>query len=79
MNWNRRYVVYARAHGQTPEQMGSSDVQLWPGGRMTGYIVWIEERWSEYRALRGWIRQYPLSPADHAAFDAWLEASHGAA
>lgn len=58
-----RYVAYCRAHwAATPEAMLARDEAVWPGGCMTGYILWITRKW------RKWT-----GPAwDHDGFDAWL-------
>lgn len=66
-----RYVAYARAHGRSPEVQAAQDRVEHPGGCMVGYILWIGDRWREYRSAAGWR---PGAPADHAGFDAWLEA-----
>ena len=68
---NPRYVAYAKAHG-TPDQdaMLAQDRERYPGCCMTGYVVWIGERWTEWLKATG--RRRPLTEEDHAAFDAWL-------
>jgi len=67
---NPRYVEYCRAHGLTPDAMLARDEEAYPGGCMTGFILWIGARWREWEALtkRGTVH----SIEDHAAFDAWL-------
>lgn len=40
---NIRYFYYAKAHGMTPEQMLEHDQREWPGGMMTGFILWISK------------------------------------
>lgn len=41
---NPRYAAYARAHGRTPRAQLAHDALTWPGGRMTGYILWVDEQ-----------------------------------
>lgn len=68
--WNPRYVAYARAHGRTPEDQLAHDKREYPGGWMGGFMVWMNQRWAEWRATPE-PRDLPL--AEHqAAFDAWL-------
>lgn len=70
--WNPRFVRYAEAHGRTPEQMLEHDREAWPGGKMVGFMLWIQGRWSEWRAANRLRANDVLGPADHAAFDEWL-------
>lgn len=71
--WNHYYVAYGRAHGRTPEAQLAHDTDAFPGGRMAGYLVWIRERWQEWRAAKGYrLDRDILSEQDHADFGAWL-------
>lgn len=72
--WNPRFVAYARANGRLPEEQREHDRALYPGGTMTGFVLWIGARWEEWRAARGMRADHPLSDVDHAAFDRWLNA-----
>lgn len=72
--WNPRYVCYAKAHGKTPDGMLAYDRERFPGGVMGAFIIWIDQRWAEWRALRGRRHDDPLWIHDHEDFDAWLAA-----
>ena len=83
-HWNPRYVAYATAHGRPPGDMLAHDLDRWPGGRMTGYILWITEAWRRWAVAAGHPRAHSptahLSKQDHVAFDKWLtSASHPSA
>jgi hypothetical protein len=72
--FNPRYANYARAHGRTPEEQIVHDAKDWPGGHMTGFVLW-----NTYR-LREAAKEIPQAffmgqITDHAAYDAWLTAS----
>lgn len=72
--WNPRYVLYAQAHGRSPEDMLAHDELAWPGGRMAGYVLWIGAQWNRWHCERGLRRfGHVLSDADHADFDRSLE------
>lgn len=77
-DWNPRYVLYAASLGEAPEQTRERDAERWPGGRNTGFMLWISARWQEWCKLRGYRRtasgsnNTTLTDVDHAEFDAWL-------
>lgn len=81
--WNPRYVAYARAHHvDVPAEMLRRDQVAWPGGCMTGFILWLNERWREWDKLVGirdpYQRELELHDA-HEWFDLWLQvrSQHG--
>lgn len=76
--WNPRYVAYAQAHGRTPEEQGAHDEEAWPGGKACGFMLWMNARWTEWCALKGYRRtagghnDTPLTDDDHRDFTFWL-------
>ena len=66
-----RYTAYCIAHGLAPWEMERVDRLRWRGGSFAGFIVWIQERWQEFRALNP-AAQFP-GAREHAEFDAWLK------
>jgi hypothetical protein len=68
---NTRFLHYARVHGRTPEEMLKYDEERFPGGKMAGYIMWIDQRWNDYTTRVG-IRRPVVSHKHHSAFDQWL-------
>lgn len=44
MNWQPRYVAYAKSMKMTPEEASVHDDNRWPGGCMTGFILWMHEQ-----------------------------------
>ncbi len=74
--WNPRYLAYCKAHGMEPEAMTAHDDQRWPGGCMTGYILWNQSKWAEFHKLTE--NRYKLhagtTKEGHAEFDRWLNA-----
>lgn len=42
--WNPIYLAYATAHGRTPEAQLEADRVTYPGGNMTGFILWVSRR-----------------------------------
>lgn len=69
--WNMRYVAYAAANGLSPEAMLEADQARYPGGCMCDYIIWIGQRWAEFRKLFARDRHITTEQY-HADFDAWL-------
>lgn len=67
-----RFAAYARVHGRTPEAQIEHDKEAWPGGVMTGFVLWNNERWREWRAANGY-RHDDILPSDaHERYDRWL-------
>lgn len=64
MNYQRRYVQFARVRGFEP---GSPEAPL-----LHEFIKWVRRKWVEWAALNGRKDLYSLTPADHASFDEWL-------
>lgn len=65
--WNPRYVAYAASTGMGPAQRLRQD-KAGRGASMTGFIIWIGERWQEWSGGRTAAR----TAEDHRQFDAWL-------
>ena len=42
-NWNPYYVAYAKVHGTTPEARLEKDKEIFPGGCMCGFTLWIRK------------------------------------
>jgi hypothetical protein len=76
--WNPRYVEYARAHEREPAAMLEHDTKRFPGGKMAGFMIWMNERWTEWAKLKGFRRtasgsqDTPITEELHAEFDTWL-------
>lgn len=76
VEWNPRFEAYALEHGLSPQGMLAADEKHYPGGKMVGFMLWIQDQWQQFNRLR--VRKVPgydpdcKGPEDHAAFDAWL-------
>lgn len=73
---NPRYIVYARAHGKSPEEMKAHDEEAWPGGRMAGYMLWISENLTAFLCERPTIKRHMMWEDEQSAFTAWLETKY---
>jgi len=64
--WNYRYVLYAKAHGKTPQEMMDSEKD------MVNYMCWINDQWCLCRDLNPDVEVHNGSYSNHEFFDAWL-------
>jgi hypothetical protein len=74
--YTTRFTQYARSQGRHPACQLAADEKEFPGGKMAGFQVWISQQWRAWAAATQPKGKLPdvLTPADHAAFDAWLAA-----
>lgn len=75
---NPRYLAYCASQGRTAEQQIEFDEDRYPGGRMTGFSLWIQYRWSCFRSEYGCKSQEELwlllGVNCSRLFDEWLGA-----
>lgn len=71
--FNPRFVAFAKARRQTPAEALAA-AKSRGTGQMMEFILWINAKWSKWRALNKREQFCPLSLADHASFDQWLAA-----
>lgn len=69
---NPRWLAYCAANGRSPDAQAAHDEEAWPGGRMTGYILWISAKWREWCDLVKLPRGHYMGPVEHKAFDVFL-------
>lgn len=70
--WQPRFVIYARHHGKTSEEMLAYDAERFPGGKMYGYNCWVMARWAEWDRLKKQSKDHVRGAEEYAAFDVWL-------
>ena len=70
--WNPRYVLFAKHHGNTPDEQLQEDKEKRPGGCMRDFMKWIQEKWLEWDQMKGHERNHPHCEEDHKEFDRWL-------
>lgn len=64
--WNPYWLAFARAHGRDPATPGMA----------CDFILWMSQRWQEWRRQNGRGPHERLRPEDHAAFAAELAERH---
>lgn len=67
--WVRPVVLFALAHGRTPEEQLAADDVRWPGGVMCGYLLWISQAQQRWNAEKKRDASVPN-------FAVWLEANY---
>ena len=75
--YNPRYTAYARAKGRESAEQLAHDRERWPGGRMTGFMLWIRERWHAWSQETGEKPDGGWRPNQHKLFNAWLQEGYG--
>lgn len=73
---NPRYWLYARSLGHTLEEQKVADEVAWPGGSMTGWVLWMSEKWRGFCKVHE-VRNsaeagLKLGDRVHGLFDNWL-------
>jgi hypothetical protein len=76
---NPRYLAYCRAHSKTPDAMLAHDDAAWPGGKMTGFILWMSEQWHAFmvthcphkRGTLAWDMFKAQAAESDGLFDQW--------
>ena len=75
---NPRYAAYCAAHGaSSPEEMQQRDRREWPGGHMTGFILWMKGQWAAWgkaapgRGFRG-VKRDVMAEEHRRDFDRFL-------
>jgi hypothetical protein len=72
MSFQPRYLAYCQAHGKTPDEMMQHDIEAYPGGCMTGFILWSGEQLAKARKEHpDWFLNSTLH--NHAEYDSWLQ------
>ena len=73
---NPYYLAYCKAQGREPEAQKAHDTIEWPGGKMCGFMLWIQRAWREWSAETGEKRFWDgaWSESQRAMFSTWLEA-----
>lgn len=79
--WNPRYLAYARSRGLKPEACLEADREIWAGGSMCGFILWLRPLYIEFLNLpenraeirrKGLVASLDALDDGHARYDAWL-------
>lgn len=73
--WNTYFEAYALSQGRTCEEQLAFDKERWPGGKMAGFILWINEAWDRWSSLTGetpaWGGHW--STDQRSMFSGWLD------
>jgi len=68
--FNPRYIAYAKDHNKTPEEMMAYDREVWAGGCMCGFILWMSKKHREFWQVcpSAFLDRHTISDQD-----AWTE------
>lgn len=71
------YTLYAKAYDNTPDDQMVADQEKWPGGRMCGFILWMNAAWRKFDELHDPQRKdVPHTPKERDAFREWLKTEY---
>jgi len=71
--WNPRYLAYCNANHNHPEAQILIDEKKYPGGKMTGFIIWNRLHWALFFKEQGLIKQPDVITHDiHKQYNEWL-------
>ena len=71
MEYQHRYVCYAKSNGKTPQEMLAHDMAT--GSGMLGFMTWINKKWNEWAKINNAPR-HGISEASHENFDKFIGA-----
>ena len=75
-NYQPRYLAYCKAHGRKPEEQMEHDREQWPGGIMCGFILWMSQKFAEWRAVAPPCPVYArMTGEDAKGFDKFIGAA----
>lgn len=71
--WNPRYLAYADANHNLPQEQILIDRQKYPGGYMAGFIIWNRLHWSLFFQSLGLNKNPAVITEDvHKQYNEWL-------
>lgn len=70
VSWNRYYLAYCAANGNSPEAQLAADRARFRTGHMLGFMKWIQGRWDAFYRERD-ITQRVAAVHEQAFLD-WL-------
>lgn len=72
-----RYLAYCEAHGNNPTSQLAADRKMWPGGSMTGYMLWVNRQWGAFATRIGKNRRDWQLQLLQREFDQFIAAQLG--
>lgn len=76
MKYNPRYSHYCASNHNIESAQLIIDKQVYPGGCMCGFIIWISEHWREFKLLINYPPNTFISESTHIEFDNWLQTKY---
>lgn len=73
LQYNPRFVIYARCNGRSPEEQLQVDSDRWSIGEAFGFMSWLTRHFDEWSNLTGVDRADIARPDNTRRFTKWLE------